>query len=361
MDKYIKAESGADQYLGRILAGLDINSIDFSLLPPHFGELAVPAADLALFFPSFVSLPSLHGVLRFALASCIYHLDQIDNALPEDHDLRFSVLFTEGTVVQRLEQQLITGVASPCLAPTGIPVHVGILRDIRDLRSVLDRFPERIVDRLESVLERNGAAAANVTPTNVRQIIDGILRELLPQYVPELRRQEPAALPPAVAPPQWFLNKGHFSRFPSDFTLPKVKLAAAWRLWHCGNPTAGFPAFKTLLPADLAGNSRKRLSDWRFIMQYLSSRLSSEEEQELSEEVTDQRLNELYVQASADLPKPKNKKKRTRPDDWALATVVREVQREVKRFKGDEGIAIDAQLVHRRSERSHEGEDSDED
>ena len=36
-DRYIHFGEGADQLLGRVVAGLDFCSVDFSVLPPHFG------------------------------------------------------------------------------------------------------------------------------------------------------------------------------------------------------------------------------------------------------------------------------------------------------------------------------------
>ena len=42
-DRYIFAGAGADQVVGRTVAGLPINTSDFAILPPHFS-----AADLAI-------------------------------------------------------------------------------------------------------------------------------------------------------------------------------------------------------------------------------------------------------------------------------------------------------------------------
>ena len=35
-DRYLKYEKAGDQFVGRTVCGLDINTEDFSVLPPHF-------------------------------------------------------------------------------------------------------------------------------------------------------------------------------------------------------------------------------------------------------------------------------------------------------------------------------------
>ncbi|KAG6958584.1 hypothetical protein JG688_00010452, partial [Phytophthora aleatoria] len=37
-DRYFRYESAGDQYLGRVVAGLPLNSSAFATLPPHFAD-----------------------------------------------------------------------------------------------------------------------------------------------------------------------------------------------------------------------------------------------------------------------------------------------------------------------------------
>jgi hypothetical protein len=35
-EHYLQFEKAGDQYLGRVVSGLDINDVSFAILPPHF-------------------------------------------------------------------------------------------------------------------------------------------------------------------------------------------------------------------------------------------------------------------------------------------------------------------------------------
>ncbi len=35
-ERYLQYEKAGDQYLGRVVSGLDVNSIDFAVSPPFF-------------------------------------------------------------------------------------------------------------------------------------------------------------------------------------------------------------------------------------------------------------------------------------------------------------------------------------
>lgn len=68
-DRYIRYESAGDKYLGRVVAGLPLNSADFAALPPHFDtyqDLAVRECSSEI-FPALKDTSTLHIFSRYAL------------------------------------------------------------------------------------------------------------------------------------------------------------------------------------------------------------------------------------------------------------------------------------------------------
>ena len=83
--RYIKFDEAADCLIGRILAGLNVQSPDFMILPPSFMELNdfVNAQIIQLY--GTIEHPKLQNVAPFLLASIVCHYDWIQQTLPSDH------------------------------------------------------------------------------------------------------------------------------------------------------------------------------------------------------------------------------------------------------------------------------------
>lgn len=81
LKRYMHYEKAGDQFLGRVIAGLPLNSSKFACLPPHFDIICPPVVDdcLRLMFPSLVHLPALTSVLKLCLASLVYHSQYLLN------------------------------------------------------------------------------------------------------------------------------------------------------------------------------------------------------------------------------------------------------------------------------------------
>ena len=69
---------------------------------------------------------------------------------------------------------------------------------------------------------------------------------------------------------------GKFHFFPENFHLPRGSVLEAWLNWCLGNERLGYPPFETLWPDDFSdSNGRKRLSDYRFVMNKIERRQMS--------------------------------------------------------------------------------------
>jgi hypothetical protein len=125
---FLFAEPG-DQYLGRCLVGLDPNSPNFSVLPPHF-LMGLEDPDVALgintCFGDLGTRIACSGILLFLLASMIHHIDfiyQIAASNPEHAFNQLSIL-SHPNLIERLQCKLTTEPSTAIPQPTGIPPHV---------------------------------------------------------------------------------------------------------------------------------------------------------------------------------------------------------------------------------------------
>jgi hypothetical protein len=112
--RYIFESEGNDQFVGRAATGLNINDVQFAILPPHFDEKCTPILsreEWETILPGFSTIfPSgFRSALPFLLASIVYHSEFLIENLPSAHPLFVSRLWTTGTV-GRLKSRVLTGV-----------------------------------------------------------------------------------------------------------------------------------------------------------------------------------------------------------------------------------------------------------
>ena len=130
--RYLLCERAGDQYVGRIVAGLPLQSELFDALPPHFAspgesvELAVRRA-----FPTWYEIRSLRAVLRMLSASLVQHEDFLRQHLEDDHPISNNTSLTFGDL--RNSRNLLANESSAHLTATGVPAHVGIMRRLANL------------------------------------------------------------------------------------------------------------------------------------------------------------------------------------------------------------------------------------
>jgi hypothetical protein len=177
---------------------------------------------------------------------------------------------------------------SDLIQATGIPPWIALLIELTDLKKEVEDLRHGIVEDIEKKLHENGAAAANITPDRLYEHLDQALS--LPSSfltIQALKAAVDARWPSAQAPTvaeatganqsySVHARGSRLSMFPHSFELPKkTNLGAAWTLWHLGRPVDGIPPLRHLAPEDfpLKSDGRKRLSDWRKMMQLLADQL----------------------------------------------------------------------------------------
>jgi len=247
LSRYLRYEGAGDQYVGRVVCGLPVDSASFATLPPHFDAALVPVADVLRFFPSMVSEEggyNLNEVLRFTLASVILHRQFLSDSLPKKSPFKSSLVMTNTREAEGLAKKIITGYHSPFIIATGIPPHVVLLLAFSGIEIRLKDLPAALAKNIEEILERNGAAAANITPGALYDHLEKGLEKVLEKRFPRLAAiAQPNPIDDVDLPePKYPLYcwNGQFHALPDDHVLPAVSVPIGWRLWHRGR-TRGHP------------------------------------------------------------------------------------------------------------------------
>lgn len=316
LGRYFKYESSMDCFLGRVLAGLDVSSPQFAVLPPHFAHDQVSNAIIFRCFPGFRERPEFAGVLRCVLPSLVFHYKTLAVMLPRKHRLHSSVLFQDKEVRLFLDSVTVSGLDSPYMRASGIPPHIVALRQGTGIES-------RIMELTDALRGHNLPGVR--LPEREQQ--EGQNNEAL------VDGGEVGEEPKPILSP---------SGFPLSLELPLVGPLAAWRLLVRGNKSEGLPPFRHLQPFEFGARRdfRKRISDWLFFFKTVVTALGGLDDdtlQRLERDDDEGELTVLYKRAWASFAFGTGTKSRTRPDQWTLNTVVQKLRLKIKAENAPDG------------------------
>jgi len=264
-DRYFRYESAGDQFLGRVIAGLPLNSARFAALPPHYASPAGPIVNenVARVFPGLANDDDLRPLLRLCLASLAYHGDYLRRELPSSHTLLSTTLFRDTMTMERLQHQLVT-IDSPWMRPTGIPPYIEIYRQLEETRSAVEGLPDILLRRLGAMMDERAVSAGQLT----RDVLKQTIKELLADAMIGAAVVAPAPL--AVSTEKstrvhYWDSKFHF--LPANFEFPSTDPLTAWKLWWFGNVALGYPPLRRVTSRDLSTRQKANtLSEWSMLM-----------------------------------------------------------------------------------------------
>jgi hypothetical protein len=126
---------------------------------------------------------------------------------------------------------------------------------------------------------------------------------------------------------QWFNWGGGFRRAPEDFEFPKVNILFSWQFWCCGDLKRNIVPFRNFESRDMSKqNSRKRLSDFKFLMNILEDEAKKKHLWKASINISD--ANSIFYQVSQVLDiqaaSKMNRKRRLPQMQWR--TLVKELR-----------------------------------
>lgn len=181
-DIYLHFCATQDHYLGRILAGLDPNSVGFDILPPHF-TVRNPMDDMDS--PIRRGMVVTYGkrlleqhrnfvpILLRCFASIVYHSDNL--ILMRDgvrgHEFAKLAILIDRPLLNELKQLVTTNPTDGVLeVATGIPPHVShakllrcVIDSLSDLQNIVQSQSTTIIESLNNFLEDKAAGNGQVT------------------------------------------------------------------------------------------------------------------------------------------------------------------------------------------------------
>jgi hypothetical protein len=319
--KYVRYEAAADQFIGRILAMLDINSPDFAVLCPHFDR--VDEGVVAAVRECFPGAPlEFECVLVHCLASLVFQREYLRTHLSESHPLFKSVVFTQG-YVDKLAHRVALAFPTDKITPTGVPPHVSIQRQLRKVEQIVEEVPTRVRAALAAEFEQRALDAGSITRANLEEMLQSMMGRLeasLKPQEPQRPLQQAEAREVDGQFQTWMVN-GEMRRVPADFkfdtTLPARTL---FQLYCLGDQNTHIGPYRNLETRDfISVEQKKRLSDLFALMRPVENVLK--ERQEWHRQPTLEQVNEMWAAAEGVIAVPgrtgKGRKRRVKQLAWS--------------------------------------------
>ena len=271
---YLRYQAASDMHVGRTVCGLPHNSENFALLPPRFTVVDdIVEQGLKM---GFGKVPQrLRHVMEFALASLVYHHMYLLETLAANHLLRRSPLLTQHGLVAQLRLRIECGLAKEGvgLTASGVPPHCSLLGKMQHVQDSVKDFQGSVVSDIiagveQTIGDRGGLSRALlesiITTTVERTGITALAASLQQPRDVEIEQNDNASGDGSgTMPYEW---QGRRRRLPEKYELRDGTPRQMWSLWVCGSSKDRMPLrFVRSFAVDLL-NTRKRLSDLRFLM-----------------------------------------------------------------------------------------------
>ena len=150
-----------DQYLGRVVSGLDVNDVSFANSPPYFDNADGDKREKIL---SFVEDYKVRGhymtgdmyyLFYFCFASLCYHFEFLVQNLPQQSKLQASIFFNNITNYAKKSATVKFPWNKMAATPTftGLLPHVCILAKLEGLKVELHWTKNQIIDGVKKDLD----------------------------------------------------------------------------------------------------------------------------------------------------------------------------------------------------------------
>jgi hypothetical protein len=279
-DTYLVYADAGDQVVGRIVVGLPLDSVNFSILPPFFThpDSEIVKRAISLCFPSLKGKMAVR-VLLFCLASVVYHRAWLKENVPSSSALWNTVLFRDVSLLNALADMVQCRLpeANDDIRATGLPPHISQLRGLEAVRKEMAGFCEKIeavgekvtANVLKGLDERN--IESHVTPTSLKQQIGEAFRDFgIDKIIEGLRPVPPVAEPvAAVRAPEFAMYcwGGKLGRLlPEGYKLPSGNARDMWQLYIVGNQAQGIRPLKFVTAEHVSDTNAKKRFRWGLVL-----------------------------------------------------------------------------------------------
>jgi len=312
-ERYLQFKKAGDQYLGRVVSGLDINNVSFAISPPYF-ECGDNPDDLreeifTLLKNFMVGGGGIRGelfqLLYFCFASLCYHFEYLVQVLHKQNKLQASPFFTHIPNFAREAATVQFPWSKTDCTPsfTGLPPHVSILAQIESLKVALEGAKNSIIGGVKADLD--GRRLGSQSYFDKEEIIQkmGELHSKLLRRVEVVGRRSATVLQHQAGGNdaaghvvtvggaesvstlsvdtsvsvtmveqggkkfQYFYSSGAMSRVPANFVFPQMSLMTLITSWFCGNESMKTVPYKLLMATEIKNKKeRYKLSQMKTLM-----------------------------------------------------------------------------------------------
>lgn len=324
------------------------------MLPPFFLSESNGVASSAVnqVFPTLPEHLKLVG--RFCLASLVHHRVWITQNLNPNHRIFNNILFTSSTLLDQLQPFVVCRgyqLEDPITA-TGIPNHVSLLIEMRELRSSntqliseLRSSTQQVITSVIQELEDRAIQARAITPdhlsealeahfTRVEETFDSRLSSWLQNASTQTQSRNNNTQIHTEDQRNERIWNGGPRLLPDGYRLPKCPPSVAFQYWCFGDPHRGIPPLNRTKHSDFSNkDSRKRFSDFSFLMKKMEemmTQLNKERPREESPEAQ-QLFIELEYKLIHSIDDHVSRKRTTRPFERTWQTVTRQLREKKKR------------------------------
>ena len=317
LDVYWSFAHAGDEYLGRLLAGLDANSHLFAALPPHFIaglDNKYVKEGLESCFKNIIlnwdaSYPNIKGFLLRCLASMVHHADFIQQIIEKNphNPLAQIPIYSDRSLLEELKKIVTLKPSTKIPKPTGIPPHVSMIVSLRDLierfteesverKKQFDKLGEIVSEKLEQIAADNGTLTRNSVKniladefTSFKRTLENEIKNTITSTMEingfvqmntnrnSNRSQKVHENSNDEGNFRLYTYANRFFHVPSDFAFPEqVKRERAWSLWLKGmdfkgtEPIRPFRLLQTkMLPTKQLKNQYR--NEWMPILQKMEN------------------------------------------------------------------------------------------
>ena len=344
LDVYWHFAEPGDAYLGRCLCGLDPNSADFAILPPHWKSDA-PMQDpdiseaMNLMYGRILekwrTKPECDptGVLLRCLATVVHHqtfVERIGRSTP-GHPFQAIPILQRRDLMNRLKQKLTVEPTDSMKSPTGIPPHVEQMLMMKNLLelchatlSKVNKQHETIRQNVFDAFEQHAMENGQISRQQILDILQDFRLGIQEDVATQLQALKEGGFGQATtnktdnqnsnAPGaetlryQPFFYNGRFYDVPEKFVFPKgANRDIGFKLWMLGlpnhkqvengqlvcRPIKPFRNLKpTLLPKQIANTFKLH---WRPVFKLMEEGINVPGDTETLDAAT---INNLYESAT---------------------------------------------------------------
>jgi len=278
LDIYWRWTAQGDTYLGRLLAGMDHDNVEFGMLPPHFKEGRENkhiSEAMRLCFGPIIDMwgekCTIESSLLLFLASMVWHQDFLAKFMTETNGHPFqNIPILQNPVLLRELKQLVT--CEPCNSisvSSGVPRHIKNMKLLYEILHKQDQTLEAVLDLtnnlpdiVRAAISQKAAEAGHVTVEYVMEALNAStdsIKSLIERTVDNSIRKamEHSRVGQAEAtfmevgnydddeqrmewPITSYRDYKHADGFtyavPPDFEFSSCSLRLAWNAWLVGFP-----------------------------------------------------------------------------------------------------------------------------